>query len=129
MISLRQALSWSKGLPAGPPAPGPTIVVSGLETVIETMEPGDLSDIIESEHGYHVITLVEKKPGSTVELEEVRDAIRKEIEQRKSDSAIAEYCAERAGDEDIDTFLQLEKTIATHPQRDEIIKRLGRKEE
>ncbi|NLG01395.1 MAG: hypothetical protein GX565_14765 [Lentisphaerae bacterium] len=39
VISLRQALSWTKGLPSSPPVPGRTIVISGLETVIEIMSP------------------------------------------------------------------------------------------
>ncbi len=37
VISLRQALSWSKGLPSVPPVPGRTILISGLETIIETI--------------------------------------------------------------------------------------------
>ena len=41
VISLREALSWSKGIPAIPPVAGRTILVSGLETIIETMEPQD----------------------------------------------------------------------------------------
>jgi hypothetical protein len=45
-ISLRQALSWSQKLPANPPVPGRTILVSGLETIIETMEPQDAEDFL-----------------------------------------------------------------------------------
>jgi hypothetical protein len=37
VISLRQMLSWTKGLPENPPVPGKTILVSGLETIVETM--------------------------------------------------------------------------------------------
>ena len=37
VISLRQMLSWTKGLLANPPVPGKTILVSGLETIVETM--------------------------------------------------------------------------------------------
>jgi hypothetical protein len=37
VISLRQMLSWTKGLPANPPVHGKTILVSGLETIVETM--------------------------------------------------------------------------------------------
>ncbi len=37
VISLRQMLSWTKDLPANPPVPGKTILVSGLETIVETM--------------------------------------------------------------------------------------------
>ncbi len=39
VISLRQALSWSKGLPSSPPVIGRTILISGLETVIDVMSP------------------------------------------------------------------------------------------
>jgi len=39
VISLRQALSWTKCLPAKPPVSGRTILISGLETIIETQEP------------------------------------------------------------------------------------------
>ena len=46
MISLRQALSWSNGLPANPPVSGDTILVGGLETVIETMAPSDAEDFL-----------------------------------------------------------------------------------
>ena len=37
VISLRQLLSWTKDLPENPPVPGKTILVSGLETIVETM--------------------------------------------------------------------------------------------
>lgn len=39
MLSLREVLSWSKSIPAVPPVPGRTILVSGLETIVETMIP------------------------------------------------------------------------------------------
>ncbi len=37
-ISLRQMLSWAKNIPVSPPVPGKTILISGLETIIETIE-------------------------------------------------------------------------------------------
>jgi len=46
VVSLRQALAWFKGLPANPPVPGRTILVSGLETVVETMEPREAEDFL-----------------------------------------------------------------------------------
>ena len=39
MISLRHLLSWSQGFPDDPPVTGHTLLVSGLEAIIETMEP------------------------------------------------------------------------------------------
>jgi hypothetical protein len=46
VISLRQALAWAKGLPANPPVTGRTILISGLETVIETMNPLEAEDFL-----------------------------------------------------------------------------------
>lgn len=46
VVSLRQALTWIKGLPANPPVPGRTILISGLETVIETTEPQEAEDFL-----------------------------------------------------------------------------------
>ena len=46
VISLKQMLSWIKGLPAEPPVTGKTILISGLETIIETMEPQEAEDFL-----------------------------------------------------------------------------------
>ncbi|MDR3555647.1 MAG: hypothetical protein P4L55_12895 [Syntrophobacteraceae bacterium] len=46
LISLREALSWSKEIPATPPVPGRTILVSGLETVVEIAAPQDAEDFL-----------------------------------------------------------------------------------
>ncbi len=42
MISLRQALGWMAEWPSQPPVPGKTVLVSGLETIIEVMEPDEV---------------------------------------------------------------------------------------
>lgn len=39
VISLREALSWQNKIPSHPPVPGRTIVISGLETIMETQPP------------------------------------------------------------------------------------------
>jgi len=46
VISLRELLSFTKGLPADPPVPGKTILISGLETIIETMETQDAESFL-----------------------------------------------------------------------------------
>lgn len=43
VISLRQLMSWAAGLPVQPPVPGKTILVAGLETVVETMAYPDVA--------------------------------------------------------------------------------------
>lgn len=41
LVSLRDFLGWQGCLPSVPPVPERTILVSGLETVLETMEPDE----------------------------------------------------------------------------------------
>jgi hypothetical protein len=46
IVSLRQTLTWRDSLPGSLPVPGSTILVSGLETVIETMAPQAAEDFL-----------------------------------------------------------------------------------
>ncbi len=46
VISLRQMLLWSNGFPVNPPVPGRTILISSLETIIETMEIQEAEDFL-----------------------------------------------------------------------------------
>lgn len=46
VISLREALSWTKGIPATPPGEGKTIVICGLEAVIETLADDEIDDFL-----------------------------------------------------------------------------------
>ncbi len=46
VISLRQALDWLKGLPSKPPVLGRTILISGLETVLETLPPDEANEFL-----------------------------------------------------------------------------------
>jgi hypothetical protein len=46
VISPREALGWLKGIPENPPVTGRTILVSGLETVLEVMDTQDAEDFL-----------------------------------------------------------------------------------
>jgi hypothetical protein len=46
IISLRQLMSWAAGLPANSPVSGKTILVAGLETVVETMAYPDVDNFL-----------------------------------------------------------------------------------
>lgn len=46
LISLQEALSWLKKLPETPPVTGRTILISGLETVIEAMAAEEAEDYL-----------------------------------------------------------------------------------
>jgi len=46
IISFREALGWMKGFPAVPPVKGQTIVICGLETMIETLPDDEIDDYL-----------------------------------------------------------------------------------
>ena len=45
-VSLRRALAWRKSLPPLPPVAGRTIVIYGLETMIELLPPVDCAEFL-----------------------------------------------------------------------------------
>ncbi len=57
VISLRQMLSWTKALPENPPVPGKTILVSGLETIVETMASQEAEAFLSRRVRPHIIDL------------------------------------------------------------------------
>lgn len=50
-------------------------MVPEFDRVAFSMEPGQISDLVKTEYGYHIIKLTDKKPGGTKKLDEVRQQI------------------------------------------------------
>lgn len=46
VVSLREALGWMKGFPPTPPVTGRTILISGLEALLETMSPEESNEYL-----------------------------------------------------------------------------------
>ena len=47
-------------------------MVGPFDEVAFTLAPGAISDLVETQFGFHIIKVVEKQPARTVPLEEVR---------------------------------------------------------
>jgi hypothetical protein len=60
-ISLRQTLSWYKGLPDKPPASAKTVLITGLETVMETAKNGESAEDFLSHRVQPLLRMVQNR--------------------------------------------------------------------
>ena len=64
-----------------------------IEDAAFAMEPNDISDVVESDYGYHIIKLVDKTQAQTTPFEQVKDDIILNLTQEKKNKLMAEYIA------------------------------------
>ena len=54
-------------------------MVPEFDKVAFSLQPGQLSDVVKTQYGYHIIKVVDKKPASTKTLAEVRPQIEDQL--------------------------------------------------
>jgi peptidyl-prolyl cis-trans isomerase D len=59
--------------------------VSAFDNALFAMQKGDISDVVETQFGLHIIQLVDIKPEHVKTLNEVRDALQKELALARAD--------------------------------------------
>ena len=59
-------------------------MVPEFETAAFAMQPGQVSDLVKSQFGFHIIKVTDKKPPATRPLAEVRPQIEDQLKDRKS---------------------------------------------
>lgn len=66
-------------------------MVKPFENTVFAMMPGDVSDIVETQFGYHLIKLTDKKHASTVSYDDAKERIKGYLQRNKSQQALVEY--------------------------------------
>jgi peptidyl-prolyl cis-trans isomerase D len=88
-------------------------MVPEFEQAAFSMQPGQISDLVKSQFGYHIIKVVDKKPGSTRTLEEVRPQIQQQLAMETADQRVSQQARD------------LEKRIRNASDLDTVAKELG----
>jgi len=66
-------------------------MVEEFEEVVFKMEPGDVSDVFKSVFGFHIVKLHEKKPPTTMPLNEVKEQIQREVMQERENKVVEDF--------------------------------------
>ncbi len=100
---------------------GKDAMVKPFEDAVFGMKQGDISGIVQSDFGYHIITLTGIKPGGVRPLEEVKSEIEAELRKTKAAKLFAES-AEQFSNlvyEQADTFKPVQEKFKLAVQRAE----------
>jgi peptidyl-prolyl cis-trans isomerase C len=99
----------------GPSAPrggdlgyfGPGQMVPPFERAAFALQPGEISEVVQTEFGYHVIRLEDRRGGETVALEEATEQIRSYLGQQAMQNAVEMLITKLRDEGDVEIFLNL----------------------
>lgn len=69
-------------------------MVPAFEEVAFSLSPGEVSGVVETQFGYHLIKVSEKSEAGTMGFEEAKEAIRGFLQQQKEQEAVTAYIEE-----------------------------------
>jgi peptidyl-prolyl cis-trans isomerase D len=76
------------------------------------LNPGELSDVVKSQYGFHIIKVTDKKPASTRTLDEVRPQIEDQLSWERANAKAADLAAKM--EKDITKPSDLDKVAAAN---------------
>ncbi len=69
-------------------------MVAPFEKAAFALKPGEVSDVVETQFGYHIIKLTEKKEAGTTKFDDVKTKIVDYLKNQKIQKGIGDYLAE-----------------------------------
>ncbi len=86
---------------------GPGQMVATFEKAAFALQPGEISDVVQTQFGYHIIRLEDRRGGETAPLEEATDSIRAYLTQQRLRSEVETLVATLRNQGEVEIFLNL----------------------
>jgi peptidyl-prolyl cis-trans isomerase C len=80
-------------------------MVKPFEDVAFALKTGEVSDIVETRFGYHIIKGTDKQQAGTVAYDEIRERLKDYLKEQKVQKQVAGYIEKLKADADIERFL------------------------
>ena len=80
-------------------------MVKPFEDAAFALKPNGISDIVETQFGYHLIKVEEKKPETTLVFTDIKDRLNQHLKEKKIDKEAKEYIEELKKDAKIEKYL------------------------
>ena len=81
-------------------------MVKPFEEAAFSLNPDEMSDIVETSFGYHLIKLVDKKPESTIAYEDIRNKLQEHLKQNKVREQVNLHIEDLRGKAKVERFLK-----------------------
>ncbi len=85
-------------------------MVPAFDEVAFSLQPGQVSDVVKTQYGFHIIKVTDKKPASTRSLDEVRPQITEELAWQRAQTKAADDAA--AMEKEVQKPADLDKVAA-----------------
>jgi parvulin-like peptidyl-prolyl isomerase len=66
-------------------------MVPAFEEVVFNLKPGSYSDVFQTEFGWHIASVIEKRPAVACSLEQVRDVIVGDLTRQAQQKALEQF--------------------------------------
>jgi parvulin-like peptidyl-prolyl isomerase/Tfp pilus assembly protein PilF len=82
-------------------------MVPAFEEAAFSLQPGELSDIVETQFGFHIIEVSDRREAHTPTLDEIRDEVVEDATQERKQEAFRDWYDERLADAEVTVNLPM----------------------